>query len=174
MEKREIRAENSSNRGQIIWAVNRNFWKKLDASVSKIINACVYDFSNKERITMHEITDLSKHSVIFRESTLKKLVEMKSKFNIPQYIILNLSIREGIDKINENKRLLWKASELPKLFMKGAEKVYIEIEKIIQEEKYNVELKREVNFEEPKNYLKTVSSFANGYDVRIHNFWNWR
>lgn len=76
---------------------------KLDASVSKIINACVYDFSNKERITMHEITDLSKHSVIFRESTLKKLVEMKSKFNIPQYIILNLSIREGIDKINENK-----------------------------------------------------------------------
>lgn len=43
--------------------------------------------------------------------------------------------------------------------------MYIEIEKIIQEEKYNIELKREVNFEEPKNYLKAVSSFANGYDT---------
>ena len=73
---------------------------KLDASVSKIINACIYDFSNKERITMHEITDLSKHSVIFRTSALKKLSEMKSKFNIPQYIILNLAIKEGIEKIN--------------------------------------------------------------------------
>lgn len=43
--------------------------------------------------------------------------------------------------------------------------MHIEIEKIIKEEKYNVELKQEVNFEEPKSYLKTVSSFANGYDV---------
>lgn len=41
----------------------------------------------------------------------------------------------------------------------------IEIEKIIEEEKYNVELKREVNFDEPKSYLKAVSSFSNGYDV---------
>ncbi len=52
--------------------------------------------------------------------------------------------------------------------------MHIEIEKIIKEEKYNVELKREVNFEEPKSYLKTISSFANGYDVRIYYFWNRR
>lgn len=40
-----------------------------------------------------------------------------------------------------------------------------EIEKIIMDEKYNLELKEAVNFEEPKKYLKTVSSFANGYDI---------
>lgn len=88
---------------------------QLDASVSKIINACIYDFSNKERITMHEITDLSKHSVIFRKSALKKLVEMKAKFNIPQYIILNLSIKEGIEKINKNNIMKLRKLVLPKL-----------------------------------------------------------
>ncbi len=40
-----------------------------------------------------------------------------------------------------------------------------DIEKIITDEKYNLELKEQVSFEEPKKYLKAVSSFANGYDI---------
>ncbi len=40
-----------------------------------------------------------------------------------------------------------------------------DIEKIIADEKYNLELKEQVNFDEPKKYLKAVSSFANGYDI---------
>lgn len=40
-----------------------------------------------------------------------------------------------------------------------------DIEKLITDEKYNLELKEQVNFEEPKKYLKTISSFANGYDI---------
>lgn len=76
---------------------------QLDASVSKIINACIYEFSEKERITMREITDLSKHSVIFRKTALEKLTGMKAKFNIPQYVILNLAIKEGIEKIQKTK-----------------------------------------------------------------------
>lgn len=39
------------------------------------------------------------------------------------------------------------------------------IEKIVTDEKYNLELKEQVNFDEPKKYLKAVSSFANGYDI---------
>ena len=35
----------------------------------------------------------------------------------------------------------------------------------IADEKYNLELKEQVNFDEPKNYLKAVSSFANGFDI---------
>lgn len=76
----------------------------LDASVSKIINACIYEFAQKDRITMREIGDLSKHSVIFRKSAVKQLAEMKSKFNIPQYVILNLAIKSGIEKIKKNKK----------------------------------------------------------------------
>ena len=41
----------------------------------------------------------------------------------------------------------------------------VEINKIIKEEKYNIELKREVNFEEPEDYLKIVSSFDNKDDI---------
>jgi len=41
----------------------------------------------------------------------------------------------------------------------------VKIEEIIKEEKYDVELKQKVNFDNPKDYLKTVSSFANGYNV---------
>lgn len=40
-----------------------------------------------------------------------------------------------------------------------------DIETIITDEKYNLELKEQVNFDEPKKYLKAVSSFANGYDI---------
>lgn len=40
-----------------------------------------------------------------------------------------------------------------------------DIEKLITDEKYNLELKEQISFEEPKKYLKSVSSFANGYDI---------
>ena len=40
-----------------------------------------------------------------------------------------------------------------------------DIEKLITDEKYNLELKEQISFEEPKKYLKAVSSFANGYDI---------
>ncbi len=36
-----------------------------------------------------------------------------------------------------------------------------DISKLITDEKYNLELKEQVSFEEPKKYLKAVSSFAN-------------
>lgn len=76
----------------------------LDASVSKIINACIYEFAQKDRLTMYQLGDLSKHSVIFRKSAVKKLADMKAKFNIPQYVILNLAIRNGIEKIKKSKK----------------------------------------------------------------------
>ncbi len=72
---------------------------ELDASVSKIINACIYGFADKKEIRMQEIKNLSKHSVIFRKSSIKILMDLKSKFNIPQYIILNLAIKEGIERL---------------------------------------------------------------------------
>lgn len=40
-----------------------------------------------------------------------------------------------------------------------------DIGRIINDEKYNLELKEQINFEEPKKYLKSVSAFANGQDI---------
>lgn len=42
---------------------------------------------------------------------------------------------------------------------------FVEIEKIIQEESNNVELKKRVDFKDSKSYLQTISAFANGKDI---------
>ena len=43
--------------------------------------------------------------------------------------------------------------------------MFVEIENIIKEKKYNIELKREVDFKEPENFLEIVNLFANEHDV---------
>ena len=98
LEQRTVQIEDDLYDQLVILSEN-----KFDASVSKIINACIYDFANKEKIMMHEIKNLSKHSVIFRKTSIDKLIELKAKFNIPQYIILNLAIKEGIEKLLEKQ-----------------------------------------------------------------------
>lgn len=74
----------------------------FDASVSKIINYCIMDFSQKERVTMYEVGELEKHTVILRKSTISTLNELKRKFNIPMYVLINIAIKEGIS-ILENR-----------------------------------------------------------------------
>lgn len=72
-----------------------------DASVSKIINLCVCDLEQKDYVIMCEMKDLEKHSVILRKSTLECLTRMKKKYNIPIYVLVNIAIRNGIDKLEE-------------------------------------------------------------------------
>lgn len=69
----------------------------FDASVSKIINYCIYDLAQKETVVMCEMKDLEKHTVILKSSALECLNEMKKKFNIPIYVLINVAIREGIE-----------------------------------------------------------------------------
>ena len=75
----------------------------LDASVSRLINACIYDFADITEFTMKEVGEMTKHSVIFRKSASEKLMEARARFNLPQYVILNFAIREGIKKILDDK-----------------------------------------------------------------------
>ncbi len=53
----------------------------------------------------------------------------------------------------------------PQLHNMRKRKKLNDIEKIITDEKYNLELKEQVNFDKPKKYLKAVSAFANGQDI---------
>ncbi len=71
----------------------------FDASVSKIINLCIYELADKEQVTMCKMTDLEKHSVILRKSAMDCLSEMKKKYNIPSYVLINVAIKEGIHKL---------------------------------------------------------------------------
>lgn len=74
---------------------------EFDASVSKIINLCIYELAEKEQVTMREMKDLEKHSVIMRKSALETLNEMKKKYNIPIYVLINIAIKEGIEKLEQ-------------------------------------------------------------------------
>lgn len=94
LEQRTVQIEDELYEQLVLLSKN-----EFDASVSRIINACIYEFAEKEEIKMHEIKNLSKHSVIFRRTTMETLIKLKSKFNIPQYIILNLAIKDGIEKL---------------------------------------------------------------------------
>lgn len=69
-----------------------------DCSVSKIINAAIIDFANKnyETIELGKIGPTSKHSVAFREPVLKSLETMAKKYSAYKYVILNIAIREAI------------------------------------------------------------------------------
>lgn len=73
----------------------------LDASVSKIINCCIYDLEEHEQVTMYEVKDLEKHTVMIRESAMECLNRMKKKFNLPIYVLINIAIREGIEKLDK-------------------------------------------------------------------------
>lgn len=75
--------------------------KYYDASASKIINLCIYDLAEKEQVTMCEMKELEKHSVIIRKSALDCLNKMKKKYNIPIYVLINIAIREGIEKLEQ-------------------------------------------------------------------------
>ena len=82
----------------------------FDASVSKIINLCIYDLAENEKVVMCKMYDLEKHSVILRKSALECLNEMKRKYNLPIYVLINVAIREGIEKLEK------KIEDLPLFF----------------------------------------------------------
>ena len=59
--------------------------KEIDASINKIIDACIYDLTLEEKIIIYKKEDNEinvARSVIIRESMYKKLEEMREKYGI--------------------------------------------------------------------------------------------
>ena len=83
---------------EILLDLSENYF---DASVSRIINLCIYDLAEKDQVTMYEMKDLEKHTVVMRKSAIESLNKMKKKFNIPIYVLLNIAIKEGIEKLDK-------------------------------------------------------------------------
>lgn len=80
--------------------------KEIDASINKIIDACVEDYEFEDKVTIYKKEkneiDVAR-SIIIRESVYKKLEEMREKYGISISKILNIAIREGIKKYDEKK-----------------------------------------------------------------------
>lgn len=80
---------------------------ELDASVNKIIDACVDDLELPDKITLYkkdknEINIL--RSIIIRESMYEKLEQLREKYDISIYKLLNIAIKEGIEKYETRKK----------------------------------------------------------------------
>ena len=74
--------------------------EELDASVNKIIDACIDDFEIAEKVVIYrkrkdEINVA--RSIIIRESICKKLEDMREKYGISISKLVNIAIRTGLE-----------------------------------------------------------------------------
>ena len=78
--------------------------KDIDASVNKIIDACIDDFEIGEKVIIYkkEKNEINvARSVIIRESMYKKLENMREKYGISISKFINIAIRSGLEKYKE-------------------------------------------------------------------------
>lgn len=75
--------------------------KEIDASVNKIIDACIDDFEIGDKVIIYK-KDRNEinvgRSIIIRESIYKKLDFMREKYGISISKLINIAIREGLEK----------------------------------------------------------------------------
>ncbi len=78
--------------------------KEIEASVNKIIDACINDLQLQEKIIIYKKEDNEinvARSVIIRESMYKKLEDMREKYGISISKLINIAIRAGIEKYDK-------------------------------------------------------------------------
>ena len=77
---------------------------EIDASINKIIDACIDDLKLEEKVVIYkkEENEISvARSIIIRESMYKKLEEMRVKYGISISKLINIAIRSGLDKYDK-------------------------------------------------------------------------
>ena len=74
---------------------------ELDASINKIVDACISDLNLGEKVIIYkkESNEINvARSVIIRETMYKKLEEMREKYGISISKLINIAIRIGLEK----------------------------------------------------------------------------
>lgn len=82
--------------------------KELDASINKIIDACIDNLDIGEKVVIYrkEKNEINvARSIIIRESIYKKLEDMREKYGISISKLVNIAIREGLEKYQKQKWL---------------------------------------------------------------------
>lgn len=80
--------------------------KEIDASINKIVDACVDAFEIGEQVVIYkkEKEEINVgRSIIIRESMYKKLEEMRQKYGISITKLINIAIRDGLDYYDKAK-----------------------------------------------------------------------
>lgn len=79
-----------------------------DASISKIINACIDDLIETENVKLYtkETNELfTKHSLILRKNSLDNLYLLKEKYGISVYKLIHIAIKNVILELEKEGKL---------------------------------------------------------------------
>ena len=79
----------------------------FDASVNKLINACIDDLIEKENIKQSDKLNhklCSKHSLLLRKSSLDNLEILKEEYHISIYKLINIAIDNVINEYQKEIR----------------------------------------------------------------------
>ena len=84
---------------------------ELDASINKIIDACVDELKLEDKIVIYrkENDEINvARSIIVRESMYKKLEDLREKYGISISKIVNIAIKMGLEKYDKrSKYSIW-------------------------------------------------------------------
>ena len=79
-----------------------------DASISKLVNVAIEDLIQTENVKLYERKNNSYVSRFFliRDSLLDGLYELKKKYRVPIYLLVNIAIRNELEEEEEKTILL--------------------------------------------------------------------
>lgn len=77
-----------------------------DASVSKLINACIDELIQTENVHLYKKDDdelFTKHSLILRKNSLEGLNSLKEKYGISVYKLIHIALKNVLSELEESK-----------------------------------------------------------------------
>ena len=74
-----------------------------DASISKLVNASIEELIRTEEVKIYKRTNKSyvSRSFLIRKSFLEGLYELRKKYRIPIYLLVNIAVKNSIDEENK-------------------------------------------------------------------------
>ena len=77
-----------------------------DASINKLVNACIEDLIQNEDIKIYKPKSefYVSRSFLIRESFLEHLYSLKKKYRISIYLLVNIAIKNTIDKLEKEQK----------------------------------------------------------------------
>ena len=75
-----------------------------DASISKLVNASIEELIRTEEVKIYKRTNKSyvSRSFLIRKSFLEGLYELRKKYRIPIYLLVNIAVKNSIEEENRN------------------------------------------------------------------------
>ena len=75
-----------------------------DASISKLVNASIEELIRTEEVKIYKRTNKSyvSRSFLIRKSFLEGLYELRKKYRIPIYLLVNIAVKNSIEEENKS------------------------------------------------------------------------